>query len=59
MSTSETRASQQIPPAPVVREQLANAMREVDLLRRILRVAERVERYGSPAGAQQGGRHAT
>ena len=36
---------QSLPPPAVVRDQLANALREVELLRRLLRLSERAEQY--------------
>jgi hypothetical protein len=40
---------QHVPAPPVVRAMLANAVREAELLRRLLRVAERLA-DGAPAG---------
>jgi hypothetical protein len=37
-----------IPPPPELRHRLAVALREVDLLRRLIRVAEYAARYGQP-----------
>jgi hypothetical protein len=44
-----------IPPPAVVRDQLGRALREVSLLRRILRLAEKAEQYRTlrPSGADQ------
>jgi hypothetical protein len=44
-----------IPPPTVVRDQLGRALREVSLLRRILRLAEKAEQYRSlrPLGSNQ------
>ena len=41
-----------IPPAPVVRFRLSEALREVDLLRKLLRVAEAVEEDMRPAAVK-------
>jgi hypothetical protein len=34
-----------IPPPHVVRDKLGNALREVELLRKLLRISERAEQY--------------
>ncbi len=47
-----------IPPPPELRHRLAVALREVDLLRRLIRVAEYAARYGQPRPAAPADRKA-
>lgn len=47
-----TPSASLIPPAPELRFRLSVALREVDLLRRILRVAEAVEADARPAAVK-------
>lgn len=51
---SKQRIINEIPPAAVVREQLGDALREVAILRRMLRLAEKAEerRNTRPANKQ-------
>ena len=42
-----------IPPPPDLRLRLAVALREVDLLRRLIRVAEYAARFGQPHCSEQ------
>ena len=45
-----------IPPPPALRLRLAVALREVDLLRRLIRVAEYAARFGQPLCSEQSSR---
>jgi hypothetical protein len=49
-----------IPPSAAVRERLAEALRNAQLLRDLLKAAERKERYGKDAASQgKGARRAS
>jgi hypothetical protein len=48
-----------IPPSAAVRERLAEALQAAQLLRDLLKAAERKERYGTEPRQQQGGRRAS
>jgi hypothetical protein len=43
-----------IPPAAVVRDRLARALRDVQLLRQLLKLAQRIEKHDQMPGAGHG-----
>lgn len=48
MSIPSPPTAKLIPPPPELRQRLALALREVDLLRGLIRLAERAARYNDP-----------
>jgi hypothetical protein len=44
-----------LPPPEQVRERLGDALREVELLRKLLRLSQRAEEYRAADGARRGG----